>query len=722
MNKINRRVIILALVLLVIPMCALFAAHGVEGEEEGMTEKMTMLVLQVGVIIFAAKVMGILASKVKIPSVIGELLAGVIIGPYLLGHFVLPGFPQGFFPLPPGSFPVSPELYGLATIASIILLFLSGLETDLNMFLAYSVKGAIIGVSGVIFSFFVGLGIGVLVTGDPIMSPVPLFLGVLSVATSVGITARILSEQRKMESPEGVTILASAVIDDVLGVILLAIVLGMVSVLSGSATAIPWGKIGIMAGKAIAIWLGVTTLGLIFARVVSGFLKTFKSRVSIAVMSFGLALLLAGLFEKAGLAMIIGAYIMGLALSRTDINFLIQEKLHPLHEFLVPIFFCVIGMLVDVHIFTDTRVLFFGLLFAGAGIVSKIVGCGVPALFLNFNFRGAMRIGVGMIPRGEVALIIAGIGMAGGFIDKDIFGMAIMMTLLTTIIPPPILTSLFKNPKRGTRKEAKGVDTTVTVFDFSSLEMANLARTKIIDSFQDEGFYTQIFDMEHPVFQIRKDDVFLTLNAYPLKLEITSDRADTSYVKTLVYESFLGIFETLNQIKDLAKPEELRKELSETDGDARVKFNLFRELKAENVILSLKGESKEEIIIELLDRLEKNRELLDRKLCQEAVFAREESMSTGMQDGVAIPHGKCDGVSQLVTAIGLKPEGIDYGSIDGKDSNIFIMTLSPKNTAGPHVQFLASVSAVLSQAKYRAKILKAKVPQEVLDVMRQGGK
>ena len=161
------------------------------------------------------------------------------------------------------------------------------------------------------------------------MDPAALFLGVISVATSVGITARILAEKRKMSSPEGVTILAGAVFDDVFGIVTLAIVMGMAKV-SMSGGEINWGGIGIIAAKAIGFFVVVTSLGLIFARKITAAIKQFKSTEIIVAICFGLSLLLAGLAEMAGLAMIIGAYIMGLALSRTDLAHEIEQHLFDL--------------------------------------------------------------------------------------------------------------------------------------------------------------------------------------------------------------------------------------------------------------------------------------------------------------------------------------------------------------------------------------------------------
>jgi Kef-type K+ transport system membrane component KefB len=302
--------ILLILFLTSLSLCFASANH------EEIVERMPNLVMQLGIIIFAARIGSILFEKMKIPGVLGELFIGILIGPYLLGAIPIVGFPNGIFGSANHSFPIQPELYGISIVASIILLFLSGLETDIDMFIKFSLAGSIIGISGIVFSFVTGAVTAMYFLNLSFFDPKCLFLGIMSTATSVGITARILSERKKTDTPEGVTIMAGAVIDDVLGVILLAIVMG-ISVLSMSGGRISWSKIGFLAFKEIGIWLGFTLLGLYFAHKIGRFLKRFKNHIVFSILAFSFALVIAGLFERAGLAMIIGAYVVGFTLSKT---------------------------------------------------------------------------------------------------------------------------------------------------------------------------------------------------------------------------------------------------------------------------------------------------------------------------------------------------------------------------------------------------------------------
>ena len=398
--------------------CTALAAFAAEPEGAGaqavsMAHRMMMLVLQLGVMLFAARFGNMAFGRMRMPGVLGELCAGILIGPYALGRFTFPGFSQGLFPeffmkLADGGhelrFVVSPELYGICMLAAVILLFLVGLETDLRLFLRYSVVGSLVGLGGVIASFLSGdlLGVWLLPWIMPgtytVLTPACIFLGVMSTATSVSITARILSEKKKMDSPEGITILAGAVIDDVLGIIMLAIGMGIVATAGVSAAnRIDWGSIGLIAAKSIGLWLTATVAGILFARKIGSFLKGLGGHNEIAILALGLALIVSGLFEKAKLSMIIGSYVMGLSLSRTDISHMVREHLQPVFGLLVPVFFVVMGMMVDLQLLFEPKILLFGLVYTATAVAAKMIGCGLPTFLCGFNARGALRVGVGMV-------------------------------------------------------------------------------------------------------------------------------------------------------------------------------------------------------------------------------------------------------------------------------------------------------------------------------------
>ena len=353
------------------------------------------------------------------------------------------------------------------------MLFDSGLETDLPTFIKFSGKASVIGIGGVIISFLFGAEATVLLLDDvtSIMDPAALFLGTVCTATSIGITARILSEKKKIGTPEGVTIMAAAVLDDVISIVLLSVVVGITSV-QKEGGAIHWGVIGKVAAKAIVFWLACTVIGVLIAPKFTKGMKKFQSLPLISEMAFGIALLLAGFSEMAGLAMIIGAYITGLSLSQTDVAHSISVRIKSVSEFFVPIFFAVMGMMVNFEALRS--VIGFALLFSVIAFLGKLIGCGAPALLVGFNLKGAYRIGCGMLPRGEVTLIVAGIGLASGAISHDLFGVAVMTMLVASVTAPPMLVNAFKGGSGYKKKLDTGeVENNITIeLDFPSKRAA----------------------------------------------------------------------------------------------------------------------------------------------------------------------------------------------------------------------------------------------------------
>jgi len=419
-----------------------------------LTETVTHLILQLAVILLAAKLAGEVCWRwLKIPPLIGELVAGIIIGPFALGGLSIPGYGPLFEkPLTvaaeTAAFPVSTQLWSVAQIAAIVLLFAAGLETDAGLFLRYAGQASIVAVGGVVFSFFFGAYATILLGfAKGLTDPVALFMGAILTATSVGITARVLSEKKKLDTPEGVTILGAAVIDDVLGILVLTIVVGIAA--NGQVSA---SQVGIVGGKAIGFWLGLTGLGFLLSKALSRFLLSFKVTGAALALGLALAFLASALAEKAGLAMIIGAYSIGLALSGTKLAKAIDEPLQAVYQALVPVFFVVMGMLVDISAMGSAVV--FGVVSTILAIASKVLGAGLPSLAVGFNLRGGWRIGLGMLPRGEVALIVAGVGLSKGIIGADIFGVAIMVTVVTTVLAPIILGPAFAGGGPGTRPRA----------------------------------------------------------------------------------------------------------------------------------------------------------------------------------------------------------------------------------------------------------------------------
>ncbi len=697
---------------LVVSVLAVIPKAIMASDSENVTHIMTSLVFEIGFVIFAAKLGGMLFEKINMPSVLGELVIGILIGPYMLGVIPFPGFEHGLFPLPAsGTLPVSTELYGIATIASIILLFSAGLETDFTLFLQFSLAGTILGIGGVVFSFLFGALTAVFMLQIPFMDPRALFLGIMSTATSVGITARILSECRKMDSPEGVSIMAGAVIDDILGIILLAIVLG-ITTSDNASGAIQWGSIGLIALKAIGVWLAFTVIGLIFARHISKFLKFFKNVAIFSVLALGLAFILAGIFEKAGLAMIVGAYVMGLALSRTDLSYVIHERLHTIQLLFVPVFFTVMGMLVNPAKLMSKEVLIFGLVYTLGAIIAKILGCGLPSLLMRFNLLGALRIGLGMVPRGEVALIIAGIGLSNGFLDDTVFGVAIMMTLFTTVVAPPLLKSSLNVEKRGTKKELGGKEKAVVTMDIASPGLAKIIADRIIESFHNEGFFINVTELAKRTYHIKKEEIDILFSVGADGIEFVTDEEDIPFVKNVLYESLLAFASDIGDVSAVVDSID-RKQIVAKGRSNKLQVRKF--LKMKNIFPELNGKTKDEILHELVHNLFLNGEIADFDDILNSIKAREAVMSTGLTDGIAIPHAKTNSVKQLVVAMGISREGVDFESLDGKKSKIFFMLLSPDNVSSSHLQMLSNITSIFCDEQNRETLIECKTQPELYE-------
>ena len=721
------------------------------------TEEMMFLVLQIGLIIFAAKLGGMLASLVRLPSILGELAAGIVIGPWALGGI---GFGDGLFA--EGLFhgaalrsiasstgvafdAASPALYGIATLASVILLFLSGLETNLKMFLKYSFVGSMVGIGGVLVSFLFGDLCAVyllprffdsfaflqgLPLAEAMTKEAPLYMGIMSTATSVGITARILSEKKKMDSEEGTTIMAGAVIDDVLGLIVLAIGNGIIAANArggAAADGMNWGEIGVVALKAFGVWLGATAIGVFAARRISDFLKrTFRSPLVIATMAFGLSLILAGFFEFMGLAMIIGAYVMGLALSRTDLKHMIQETLSPVYTFLVPIFFCVMGMMVDVTQLCSTPVLVFGAIYTVLAIAAKVLGCMVPSMCCGFNALGGLRIGAGMVPRGEVALIIAGIGLSSKYLTQEIFGIGILMTLITTVAAPPALVALFKPKTRGVRHpKANHSESREICFEMESSDVADYVTTKLVAEFRNEGFYTSLLSKEDNIWEIAMDDMELSVRRDEKSILIQCTPEEEAMVMTAWMEVASKVNDLARSISKPMRRDDFVRLLKDT---ATVKKpastrNVLRYLQGFVMLPSFKAANKKEALETIVAAVAKEcpNHVRDCAAATAAVLKREESSSTGLDFGIAVPHGRDPSVTGVAGAVaivdnegaGEKGTLYDYGTLDGRPVKVIVLLVANDQAQTPYLQLMASISRVLRVNDGYARLCECKTAEEM---------
>lgn len=408
------------------------------------------IIVDLFIIFVAARLVGVVFTLIKQPPVVGELLAGILIGPFALGlvGIAQPALIEDF----QGQSESAQEALDLtldtfATLGAVILLFYVGLETRLSDLLNVGWRAVLVGTFGTIVPFAAGYGLMVFQGAE---TAVALFLAAALVATSVGITARVLEELGLLHSREARIILGAAVIDDVLALILLAIVsdlaiLGAFHPLS----------IGLITGQAVVFTIVVILIG---TRTVHRFSTRLAGiPLPYPVLNVALAgmLGLAAAATLTGLSAIIGAFLAGLVFAKEGERHQLKDAVVPLYQFLVPLFFVIIGTRLDPALFLDSRIAGAALLTTSVAIVAKLVGAGIGAI--GMKIRSAAIIGVGMVPRGEIGLMVAGIGLAQGLITRDLFSVVVIMSMVTTLIVPPVLTWLYRSqPRRPASVRDKG--------------------------------------------------------------------------------------------------------------------------------------------------------------------------------------------------------------------------------------------------------------------------
>ncbi len=376
--------------------------------------------LDIAIILFATKLFGLVTKKLHLPQVVGALVAGLILGPSIFGFIDR-----------------SEMIENLSTIGVILLMFTAGLETDLKQIKSTYKSATLIAVFGVGLPLIGGIVVGSMFLSDVLEM---IFIGIILTATSVSITIETLLEMGVLKSKSGSAIVNSAIIDDILGIIALTFIIAISS---------QGGSIGV----AMAETLFKIFLFFIFSLIIGYFAhKLFvyidgtvghKHRSSIFAMS--LCLFMAYAAEVFGLADITGAYLTGLILSNTNCAHYIEEKTNVLsYMFFSPIFFASIGLQTDLKsVSSDGNVILFGMLLLVVAIFTKIGGCFIGGKLCKYSNTDALKIGGGMVGRGEVALIVASKGVVAGVIGDELFTPIVFIVIVTTLITPILLNYLY---------------------------------------------------------------------------------------------------------------------------------------------------------------------------------------------------------------------------------------------------------------------------------------
>jgi Kef-type K+ transport system membrane component KefB len=382
-----------------------------------MESTVSQILLDLFILFAAAKIGGEIFERIGQPGVVGELLAGIIIGPGALGI-------------------ISESIINetVATLGVILLLFYVGLETRVSDIFDVGFEATLTALSGIVIPFLLGYGLATLV-GLPTIEG--LFIGTAMVATSVGITARVLSEQGYIHLKPSKVILGAAIIDDILGMMILSFVAGL-----AGAQRLSWLDQSVVIFQAITFVLFLALAAPKLVKTHASLLEKLHIRNAPLVVALLISLGLSALASYLGLAAIVGAFLAGMAFAETADRFALEKQTKPIYEFLVPFFFVVMGSKVELSSFANTEIIILTVAITLLAILGKLLGCGLGALRLGF--KEALAVGVGMVPRGEVGFIVATVGLILKVIEPSLYSVVVAMAIITTMIVPPLLPRLFK--------------------------------------------------------------------------------------------------------------------------------------------------------------------------------------------------------------------------------------------------------------------------------------
>jgi Kef-type K+ transport system membrane component KefB len=391
------------------------------------------LLLLLTLVIAAAKLAGALANRLHQPAVFGEIFVGLVLGPTVLDVLGWPIFSPSLLP----------QIKDLSDIGVLLLMFVAGLETDLDEMKRVGRVAFWAALGGVILPLIGGAAMAV-AFGLPLFWE-GIFIGTILTATSVSISAQTLMELGALRSREGSTILGAAVIDDVMGIIALSLV---VSFAKTSSSTFDLLEILLVVVRIVAFFAVGLLAGRWFAPILRWAIRLEVSQGLLA-STLVIAFVYAWAAEYVGaVAAITGSYLAGVLVAQTPFKARVDEGIHPLtYSMFVPVFFIAIGLQANGRELGD-RVLFTVALVAVA-IVAKAVGCGVFARLFGFTTQQSIRVGAGMISRGEVGLIVAGYGLANGLIGQRVFSASVIMVLATTMVTPPLLRLTFPRAARA---------------------------------------------------------------------------------------------------------------------------------------------------------------------------------------------------------------------------------------------------------------------------------
>lgn len=379
------------------------------------------VIISLGILLFAAKLMAELFHRIKLPIVLGELLAGIIVGPFALGGlYLVDGEPL---------VSLNETVRHVGEIAAIVILFIAGLHITPREFLKGGAAAFTVGSLGVIVPFCVGYYV---FTAFGVEALQATLIATALTATSIAISIQVLTELGRMHAPEARLILGAAIVDDILAIAVLSVVTTMVQTGNLAPNIV---DITFLILKILGIFAALLLATIFIIPRVLHVERLWKSKGSVEGITTASFFAAAGIAAAVGLSPIVGAFAVGMAVASTRVIKQMEGYVSKLEIIFAPLFFAIIGAQVDLR-GINVNVLYLAGIIVAVAIVTKLAGCGLPAMIFLKNKGKAMKVGIGMISRGEVGLIVAGVGVSSGALTNDIYTTVIIMVALTTIITP----------------------------------------------------------------------------------------------------------------------------------------------------------------------------------------------------------------------------------------------------------------------------------------------
>ena len=397
-------------------------------------------IIGVGILLFAAKLMAELFLRLKLPIVLGELIAGMIVGPFALGGLQIIDGKQ--------LLQINDEIKILGEMGAIVILFMAGLEMTPKEFLKGGKAAFVVGTLGVVIPFFIGLAVFQLFGFDALQS---MLIATALTATSIAISIQVLSEFGKLKTPEARLIIGAAIVDDILAIAVLSVVTSIAGSDGGvdniDITEVTITILQVLGFFAIMLIVAVVVI----PKVITPRIWKAKGSVEgIATAAFFGAAALAG---SIGLSPIVGAFAVGMALSTTKVFEKIENYVEKIGLIFAPLFFAIIGAQVDLRA-VDLNILALSAVIVVVAVTTKLFGCGLPAMYFLKSKQRGLRVGIGMISRGEVGLIVAGVGITAGILTSEVYSTIIIMVVVTTIITPIWLKIEYRKEQKNDNNES----------------------------------------------------------------------------------------------------------------------------------------------------------------------------------------------------------------------------------------------------------------------------